>query len=50
VVLVRFRAFWGAIVQQFVQQFLEPEEPFPGSKNRLLITMLCGSRESGMRL
>jgi hypothetical protein len=28
VVLVRFRAFWGAIVQQFVQQFLEPEESF----------------------
>jgi len=28
VVLVRFRAFWEAIVQQFVQQFLEAEKPF----------------------
>jgi hypothetical protein len=37
VVLVRFRAFWGAIVQQFVLQFLEPEEPFPGSEIDLLI-------------
>ena len=43
-VLVRFKAFWEAIVQQFVQQFLEPEERFPDSKNRLLSTMLCSGR------